>query len=198
MKEKGDLGLYLHVPFCKSKCAYCDFYSLPHAEDLMDDYLRALTEHLAEVAPHFTAQRVDTVYVGGGTPSYFGVKRLEKLLSTVKKYYKVDRAAEVTVEMNPATAEIGLLKKLRRAGVNRLSIGMQSSHNHELAALSPKTVELISLAVGAALRCDHCTSYHMHVAQKMDDEGDASVDFLFGHVLSQRFCSWNNIKSFPR
>ena len=125
MKEKGDLGLYLHVPFCKSKCDYCDFYSLPHAEDLMDDYLRALTEHLVEVAPHFTAQRVDTVYVGGGTPSYFGVKRLEKLLSTVKKYYKVDRAAEVTVEMNPdSVGTVKELKGLCRAGVNRVSLGM--------------------------------------------------------------------------
>ena len=133
MKSKGDLGLYLHVPFCKSKCAYCDFYSLPHAEDLMDDYLRALTGHLTEVASHFAAQKVDTVYVGGGTPSYLGEKRLEKLLNTVKKHYKVDKKAEITVEMNPdSVGPVKELKALRRAGVNRVSLGMQAADDELL------------------------------------------------------------------
>ena len=133
MKNKGDLGLYLHVPFCKSKCAYCDFYSLPHAEDLMDDYLRALTGHLTEVASHFAAQKADTVYVGGGTPSYLGEKRLEKLLNTVKKHYKVDKKAEITVEMNPdSVGPVKELKALRRAGVNRVSLGMQAADDELL------------------------------------------------------------------
>ena len=133
MKNKGDLGLYLHVPFCKSKCAYCDFYSLPHAEDRMDDYLRALTGHLIEVAPRFAAQRVDTVYVGGGTPSYFVTKRLEKLLGAVKKHYTVDKNTEVTVEMNPdSVGSVKELKGLCRAGVNRVSLGMQAADDETL------------------------------------------------------------------
>ena len=65
------LGLYLHIPFCKSKCAYCDFYSLPHSEEKMDAYAAALLRHLEEVAPRCTAHTVDTVYFGGGTPLFF-------------------------------------------------------------------------------------------------------------------------------
>ena len=77
------LGLYLHIPFCKSKCVYCDFYSLPQAESRMDDYTDALCAHLAETAPFAADHLVDTVYFGGGTPSYLGVKRLTKLLKVV-------------------------------------------------------------------------------------------------------------------
>ena len=77
------LGLYLHIPFCKAKCAYCDFYSLPHSEEKMDAYAAALTRHITEVAPQMQNHRVDTVYFGGGTPSYLGHKRLIALLNTV-------------------------------------------------------------------------------------------------------------------
>lgn len=78
------LGLYLHIPFCKAKCAYCDFYSLPHSEEKMDAYAAALARHITEVAPQMQNHRVDTVYFGGGTPSYLGHKRLIALLKTVK------------------------------------------------------------------------------------------------------------------
>ena len=69
------LGLYIHIPFCRSKCAYCDFYSLAGAEERMDDYCRALERHLAEVAPQAECHKADTVYFGGGTPSYLGAER---------------------------------------------------------------------------------------------------------------------------
>ena len=77
------LGLYLHIPFCKAKCAYCDFYSLAHSEEKMDAYAAALTRHITEVAPQMQNHRVDTVYFGGGTPSYLGHKRLIALLKTI-------------------------------------------------------------------------------------------------------------------
>ena len=83
------LGLYLHIPFCKAKCAYCDFYSLPHSEEKMDAYAAALARHITEVAPQMQNHRVDTVYFGGGTPSYLGHKRLIALLKTVKKQCRV-------------------------------------------------------------------------------------------------------------
>ena len=103
MMEKT-LGLYLHIPFCKSKCAYCDFYSLPRSEEKMDAYTAALIRHLEEVAPRCTAHTADTVYFGGGTPSYLGEKRLVKLLKTVKKRYHVAAEAEITLEANPDSA----------------------------------------------------------------------------------------------
>ena len=84
-KEQPPLGLYLHIPFCAAKCAYCDFYSLPRSEEKMDAYVAALCRHLEEVSPQADRHRVDTVYLGGGTPSYLGTGRLTRLLQTVKK-----------------------------------------------------------------------------------------------------------------
>ena len=122
------LGLYLHIPFCKSKCAYCDFYSLPRCEEKMDDYVAALTDHLLETAPMATGHTVDTVYFGGGTPSYLGSERMTKLLQTVKKHYRVDRHAEITMEANPDSLfDWKELRALRRMGLNRISLGVQSS-----------------------------------------------------------------------
>ena len=79
MKTVRPLGLYIHIPFCKAKCVYCDFYSLPHGEDRMDAYTDALCAHLTEAAPLAASHTVDTVYFGGGTPSYLGEKRLCKI-----------------------------------------------------------------------------------------------------------------------
>ena len=121
------LGLYIHIPFCRSKCAYCDFYSLAGAEERMDDYCRALERHLAEVAPQAECHKADTVYFGGGTPSYLGAERLCRLLGSIRKLYKVDKHAEITLEANPDSAtDRKALKRLRKAGFNRLSLGVQS------------------------------------------------------------------------
>ncbi len=127
-KTDPTLGLYLHVPFCAAKCAYCDFYSLARSEEKMDSYTDALRRHLEEVADQAARQRVDTVYFGGGTPSYLGAKRLVRLLRTVEKRYRVAPEAEITLEANPDSAgDWRELRKLRRAGFNRISLGVQSS-----------------------------------------------------------------------
>lgn len=135
MKQKPSrkLGLYIHIPFCKSKCLYCDFYSLPNSEKQMDRYTEALCAHLAEIAPHAALHTVDTVYFGGGTPSYLGVKRLKLLLKCVKKLYRVEKDAEITLEANPESlADARTVRALRRAGFNRISLGVQSANNGEL------------------------------------------------------------------
>ena len=130
------LGLYIHIPFCKSKCVYCDFYSLPRSESRMDDYTDALCAHLAETAPFAAGHLVDTVYFGGGTPSYLGTKRLVKILKTILKKYKVDKQAEITLEANPDSAgDWRALRALRRAGFNRISLGVQSSDDETLRRL---------------------------------------------------------------
>ena len=130
------LGLYLHIPFCKAKCAYCDFYSLAHSEEKMDAYAAALTRHITEVAPQMQNHRVDTVYFGGGTPSYLGHKRLIALLKTIKKQCRVWDRAEITLEANPDSAgDWRALRALRRAGFNRISLGVQSSDDEELRRL---------------------------------------------------------------
>ena len=130
------LGLYIHVPFCRSKCAYCDFYSLSGSEKFMDDYCRALERHLIEVAPQAACHLVDTIYFGGGTPSYLGADRLCHLLGCIKKLYKVDKHAEITLEANPDSAgDKKALKRLRRAGFNRISLGVQATDDETLRAI---------------------------------------------------------------
>ena len=150
--EKKPLGLYIHIPFCKRKCAYCDFYSLAGAEGRMDDYADALRFHLEEQAPFLTGYRVDTVYFGGGTPSYLGVKRLERILKTIFKRFQVDKDAEITLEANPDSAgDWKALKSLRKAGFNRLSLGMQSANGVELEEIGRvHTPEQTAAAVAAA------------------------------------------------
>ena len=148
------LGLYLHIPFCRAKCGYCDFYSLAHSEDRMDAYVAALQHHLTEVAPQADCHVVDTVYFGGGTPSYLGVKRLTELLRTVKKHYTLSKSPEITLEANPDSAcDWKALRALRRAGVNRLSLGVQATDDALLQKIGRiHTFAQVQEAVAAARR----------------------------------------------
>lgn len=102
----------------------------------MDDYCRALERHLIEVAPQAACHLVDTIYFGGGTPSYLGADRLCHLLGCIKKLYKVDKHAEITLEANPDSAgDKKALKRLRRAGFNRISLGVQATDDETLRAI---------------------------------------------------------------
>jgi len=122
------LGLYIHVPFCKAKCIYCDFYSLPRSEGYMDAYAAALQRDLAQQAAEAADCTVDTVYFGGGTPSYLGADRLCRVLETVFAHYRVDKDAEITLEANPDSAEDWkALRALRKAGFDRISLGVQAA-----------------------------------------------------------------------
>ena len=149
---KPTLGLYIHIPFCKAKCAYCDFYSLAHSEEKMDAYTAALLRHLEEVAPRAAGMQVDTVYFGGGTPSYLGAARLCRILQTVLRRYDVARDAEITLEANPDSAgDWKELRRLRRAGFNRLSLGVQSTDDDLLRRIGRvHTYEQVQQAVKAA------------------------------------------------
>lgn len=151
-KGKPTLGLYIHIPFCKAKCAYCDFYSLAHSEEKMDAYMAALLRHLEEVAPRAAGMQVDTVYFGGGTPSYLGAARLCRILQTVLRRYDVARDAEITLEANPDSAgDWKELRRLRRAGFNRLSLGVQSTDDALLRRIGRvHTYEQVQQAVKAA------------------------------------------------
>ncbi|MEA4920857.1 MAG: radical SAM family heme chaperone HemW [Clostridiaceae bacterium] len=129
------LGLYIHIPFCKRKCDYCDFYSICDLSDkLMDRYLSALVSQLEDYF-RYGKRTVDTVYIGGGTPSVFGGKRIEKLLKEIRSSVELSRNTEITVEANPESIDEKFLKGISAAGVNRISIGVQSANDQELAAL---------------------------------------------------------------
>lgn len=123
------LGVYIHIPFCASKCSYCDFYSLAGHESKMDKYQSALLKHIEETAPQMEPYYIDTLYFGGGTPSFYGAKRICEIFNTLKRTAKVLKTAEVTVEMNPDSVTANDLKMLKAEGVNRISLGVQSAND---------------------------------------------------------------------
>ena len=123
------LGVYFHIPFCASKCAYCDFCSLPGRDKLMPYYQDALLIQLQETMPRMTDYFIDTVYFGGGTPSYYGARRIVEILQELKVTNRLMKQSEITVECNPDSVRRKELRMLRKEGVNRLSIGAQSAND---------------------------------------------------------------------
>lgn len=132
-----NIGLYLHIPFCDGKCAYCDFFSKCGSQNDFDKY----TENLCKAIENYSKiykRKVDTIYFGGGTPSLLGSTRLCTILQSATKYFDVDKNAEITLECNPTSREQVDFAKLHKAGFNRLSIGLQSANDDELSILSRK------------------------------------------------------------
>ena len=126
-KDKKPLGIYVHVPFCRSKCQYCDFYSLTTKDDkLLDSYIEAMCAHIKEAGNLAPGYRVDTVYFGGGTPTFFGAEGLAILLTAIRRYFDVASDAEITFEANPDSVSDKLLRRLFAEGFNRVSLGIQS------------------------------------------------------------------------
>ncbi len=125
--EDKHLGVYIHIPFCASKCGYCDFYSLPNCAGMMGKYQDALLHHIEEAEGTMAPYYIDTVYFGGGTPSYYGAKRLTEIFNALKQTGRVLKSAEVTVECNPDSVTRRDLRLLRKEGVNRISLGVQSA-----------------------------------------------------------------------
>lgn len=129
---KPRLGIYIHIPFCASKCSYCDFYSLQNCDYLMPEYQEALLEHIRESSGSIRNYEVDSIYFGGGTPSFYGADRIADILDELKLNGNVRLDAEITVECNPDSISPTALKLLRQEGVNRLSIGVQATDNNLL------------------------------------------------------------------
>ena len=134
--DKTPLGIYVHVPFCRSKCQYCDFYSLATKEDtLFDGYLDAVCDHIKEAGELAPGYKVDTVYFGGGTPSFFGADGLAVIMTAIRRNFDVDNNAEITFECNPDSVSDKLLHRLRAEGFNRVSLGIQSDDDEMLKKL---------------------------------------------------------------
>ncbi len=134
--NKTPLGIYIHVPFCRSKCQYCDFYSLTSKDDrLLDSYLEAICAHIREAGPLAPNYLVDTVYFGGGTPTFFGAEGMTSILNAVRKSFHVAASAEITFEANPDSVSERLLRRLRSEGFNRVSLGVQCDQDEILKKL---------------------------------------------------------------
>ena len=145
------LGVYIHIPFCVSKCAYCDFYSRCGTKNEYKKYTDAIVAHISEARMKSSDYEVDTVYFGGGTPTAIGGKNLLRILKAVKKSFRISGDCEVTCEANPNSVSYRGLRKLRRGGFNRISFGMQSSSAAELRVLGrTHTFDDVKKAVEAA------------------------------------------------
>ena len=147
--EKKPLGIYIHVPFCRSKCIYCDFYSITNKDDkLLDAYLDAICTHIRETGPLAPNYHVDTIYFGGGTPSFFGADGMIAILTAIRKSFHVDLRAEITFEANPDSISPRLLRRLKSEGFNRVSLGVQCDNDEILKKLGrPHNFEQVVNAV---------------------------------------------------
>ncbi|WP_026492597.1 radical SAM family heme chaperone HemW [Butyrivibrio sp. XPD2002] len=129
------LGIYIHIPFCKQKCLYCDFLSFPEGREQQALYFDALKKEIELSAGECKDYEVTSVFIGGGTPTYPEPAYIADIMEIVKRDYNLSKDAEITIECNPGTADYKALRLYRDAGINRISIGLQSARNEELMAL---------------------------------------------------------------
>lgn len=126
MKE---IGIYVHIPFCKSKCLYCDFNSFAKKDECIEPYTKSLIKEIEEYAKVNKDILVKTIYIGGGTPSYIKEKYIKEIINTIKQNFEITKDAEITIEVNPGTVNKGKLECYYKSGINRLSIGLQSTND---------------------------------------------------------------------
>ena len=169
------VALYVHVPFCRSRCAYCDFNTYAGLETLMQAYVAAVCREIEAAGERWGHLTVPTVYFGGGTPSLLPLDLLSKLFRALRSAFHVSRHAEITLEANPGTVTPAYLRRLRDLGVNRLSLGVQSAHDDELCILGrihtwAQAVETVEAARAAGF-------------------DNLSLDFIFG-LPTQTLSRW--------
>ena len=126
---REDIGIYIHIPFCKKKCFYCDFVSFKNKEELIEEYINAVCLEILQNAEILSEYNISTIYFGGGTPSFIESKYIVKIMDTLKLFCVDKNDKEVTIEVNPNSSSLDKLKDYYNSGINRLSIGLQSTHD---------------------------------------------------------------------
>lgn len=134
-RNKQPLSIYIHIPFCKRKCLYCDFLSAPACAQERESYVKALLREIEGMTQYCSDYQIISVFFGGGTPSLLTAEQMQRIMNAVKTNYDLSADAEISMECNPATATFDTLKAYRECGINRLSIGLQSANEEELKAL---------------------------------------------------------------
>lgn len=150
-EEKKELEIYIHIPFCVQKCAYCDFLSAPADEAVRERYIDALKEEIRQQKSFGSEYKVISIFIGGGTPSILEGAQIAEILKEIRNYFAVEADAEITIECNPGTLSEDKLSCYKKSGINRLSLGLQSADNQELKLLGrihtyEKFLESFSLA----------------------------------------------------
>jgi len=144
-------SLYVHIPFCKDKCYYCDFVSFNNKNNFKKDYINALTIEISHSLASYSQVEIKSVYIGGGTPTLLEIEHFEQIFSGISDLVKISNNAEITVEANPGTVTLEYLENLKFLGINRLSIGIQSFNGNILKNLNRKhssqeAIQAVSLA----------------------------------------------------
>lgn len=129
------MELYIHYPFCSKKCNYCDFLSAPASAQKRSLYMEALTREISAMSHYCENNMVDTVFIGGGTPSLMSCDELYRLMNTIRKFYRLTEQCEITIEANPGTLTREFVQVIKDTGINRLSLGLQSADDHQLELL---------------------------------------------------------------
>lgn len=171
---KKDLGLYIHIPFCVKKCAYCDFLSWSGNKEQREEYVRALEQEILSYKNFAEDYQVSTLYFGGGTPSVLEGEQMERIMKAIRQTFQIEKKAEITLEMNPGTALREKLDLYRQLGINRLSMGIQSVKNENLKLLGRiHTYE------------DFLESYHMARDAGFDNISGDLISSLPGQTLAE-------------
>lgn len=169
------LAVYLHIPFCRTKCTYCAFNTYTNLDALIDPFVEALAQEITFVGKSKADQDVHTIFFGGGTPSLLTPDHIERILMTIRKYFKVALDAEISLEANPNDISLDYLRELRQRGINRLSLGMQSAVASELALF--------------ARRHDNDQTAHAVTAARAAGFDNLNLDLIYG-VPHQTLSSW--------
>ena len=193
MMNKKKLEIYVHIPFCAKKCAYCDFLSFPGNMRMRREYTDKLLEEIRIQSSFVREYQVDTIFLGGGTPSVLDVTDITAIMGTLKEHYDIAPDAEITIEVNPGTVKMEGLVAYREAGINRVSMGLQSADDTELRYLG--RIHLISAIPGqtpeswrntlkktAMLKPEHISAYSLIV-----EEGTPFYDRYGGHVEMESY-----------
>jgi len=144
-------GIYIHIPFCKTRCAYCDFYSTTH-EAWKQQYVDALCKELVQRKDYLKGETVDTIYMGGGTPSQLSIAQLNALLATIEAHFPLSKHPEITIEVNPDDVSDSYAEGLKQTPVNRISMGIQTFDDATLRILNRRHTEQIARMATMRLR----------------------------------------------
>jgi oxygen-independent coproporphyrinogen-3 oxidase len=158
-------GIYIHIPFCKRKCHYCNFYSLANQKNKAE-FHQALLKEIVLQKDYLQAEEIETIYFGGGTPSLLSAKEIDEIINQIHKYFKLDSRAEIDLEANPDDINSEILSDYRKLGINRLSIGTQSFDNEILKKLN--RIHIAQQAIEVV---------HLAQAQGFDN---ISIDLIYG------------------
>lgn len=129
------MELYIHIPFCIKKCSYCDFLSAPANQTTISEYVDCLEKQIVSKAPSFRGKTIDTVFIGGGTPSVLLISQMEQLMNCIQNHFVLAKDAEISMEVNPGTLTKEKVRAMVSGGINRVSVGLQSAQEQELQLL---------------------------------------------------------------